>query len=276
CSGRWSERGCTIGKDGVTRRSRITGWLRRSGGVPTQNCNRWCARRALPSNDWAMSGRGRRFRLPNRGSGSPVPRAVERPRRNAAFARLIREVTALDVTATPITRRMLHAITLLIAGAPSMVRTVRTVHAARLRRSLARAAHTSVFALAACGGGGDAPAGPPAPPTTPTPTVAVQVAPGQLTLAPGTIDAVTVSITRTNVTGAVTLSLSGLPAGVSAPSVSSSAATEAIPLTATSATAIAAATVTVTASAAGAPNASATFSLVVPALPAPAIRYPAC
>lgn len=156
------------------------------------------------------------------------------------------------------------------------VRTVRTVHAARLRRSLARAAHTSVFALAACGGGGDAPAGPPAPPSTPTPTVAVQVAPGQLTLAPGTIDAVTVSITRTNVTGAVTLSLSGLPAGVSAPSVSSSAATEAIPLTATSATAIAAATVTVTASAAGAPNASATFSLVVPALPAPAIRYPAC
>lgn len=129
--------------------------------------------------------------------------------------------------------------------------------------------------LAACGGGGDSPAGPP-PPNTPTPTLAVQVTPAQLTLVPGSIDAVTVSITRTNVTGAVTLSLSGLPAGVTAASVSSNATSEAIPLTATSATAVATATVTVTASAAGAPNASATFSLVVPALPAPVIRYPAC
>jgi len=107
---------------------------------------------------------------------------------------------------------------------------------------------------------------------TPVPAISLSVGPPSVTLvAGGAPQTISVTLTRTNYTGAVTLSVTGLPTGVSATNTDPGTGnTGSIVLQASAAASLVGnQTVTVTASGSGVSAASATFSLTVS--PAPAI-----
>ena len=97
--------------------------------------------------------------------------------------------------------------------------------------------------------------------------ISLALTPASLTLAQGTSGTSAVQITRTNVPGAVALSVAGMPSGVTASvapaSVTDNAATLTVNVGATAATGTH--TLTVTGQAEGAANATATLSLIVTA-----------
>jgi len=107
---------------------------------------------------------------------------------------------------------------------------------------------------------------------TPVPAISLSVGPPSVTLvAAGASQTISVTLARTNYTGAVTLSVSGLPSGVTATNTDPGTGnTGSIVLQASAAASLVGnQTITVTASGSGVSAASATFSLTV--LPAPAI-----
>ncbi|MBC7896974.1 MAG: hypothetical protein H7066_16265 [Cytophagaceae bacterium] len=117
----------------------------------------------------------------------------------------------------------------------------------------------ALASVAACGS--DGVAGP--DPTPPTPGVALTV-PTALGVIQGGTTILTVGIARTSYVGVVFMTLSGLPAGVTGPSVTSTSTNQfQVTLVATPTATTGAATVTVHASGIDIPNAQGTFVLNV-------------
>lgn len=118
---------------------------------------------------------------------------------------------------------------------------------------------TALVALAACSG--DSVTSP--DPVLPTPGVKITV-PTALGVIQGGTTVLTVGITRTSYVGVVFMTLSGLPNGVTGPSVTSTSTNQfQVTLVATATATTGAATVTVHASGIDIPNAQATFVLNV-------------
>ena len=118
----------------------------------------------------------------------------------------------------------------------------------------------------ACGGGSEGTA-PVTPPPTITPAIAISVVPGAVTLEQGSTAPATVTLTRTNYTGAVSLTATGLPPGVSLAGTTTTTGTNAdAALAAVADAATATSSVTVTASGTGVASVSAALTLTVVAL----------
>lgn len=112
------------------------------------------------------------------------------------------------------------------------------------------------------GGGGNG--------TDPTPSISITVTPGSLTLEQGQAGTLAVTLTRSGgFTGSVTLSVEGLPSGVTATagSIAAGASQAQVDLSAAAAAALGNATVTIRAAASGVTAATATVSLTVEAMP---------
>jgi hypothetical protein len=140
---------------------------------------------------------------------------------------------------------------------------------ATIRRNGARLASLGALLIAsACGGGGsDTPGGP----TTPggggaTPVVTVALGASTASITQGATTNVTVTVSRAGgFAGEVTVSATGLPAGVTAPSITiaSAATSGTLVLTATSSAAAGSATVVITASGTGVTTVTASLSLTI-------------
>lgn len=101
-----------------------------------------------------------------------------------------------------------------------------TRHRIRLGPSLPTVLAAAALLVQGCGGGGDGATGP-----QPAPSILIQVQPGSVTVAPGGSATATASVTRGGgFTGAVVITLEGLPSGVTgtvAPTQTSGATTQA-------------------------------------------------
>lgn len=123
-----------------------------------------------------------------------------------------------------------------------------------------------VLALAAaCGGGGDDGTTPPPPP--PTPSIALTLSASATTLQAGGNTTFTATIARTNFTGAVSVAVSGAPAGVTS-NVTNSGDTYTVAITTVATAAAGNYPLTVTASGSGVSNATGTYTLTLTAPPA--------
>jgi hypothetical protein len=148
-----------------------------------------------------------------------------------------------------------------------MITTVRAPGA----RARALAATVATLAIIGCGGGGGG--GTTNPPPPPTGNFTLSIAGAPITLARSTNGTVTVNVVRTNsFAETVTLSVSGLPAGVTSglnpAQVFAGAAFSTLTLTVGANAVAGTSTVTVTGSANGVNNQTATFQLIVTTPPA--------